>query len=120
MSFLCSGTVLQRWSVTSTILLISAVSAAAHTPSARDCAVEPIATTMNDDEILRCNIDFAGDFDDFRFVGTAGTNLAIQVTRTGGAVYPCWEQLRISPKPKTARSPLVRYVHLENLRLRER
>jgi hypothetical protein len=68
------------------VLLFSAVIAEAHVPAKRACAPEPQETPiLLDDEVVTCDINPVGDSDYFRFIGTGGSEIRIQVTPVAGA-----------------------------------
>jgi hypothetical protein len=71
------------------LLLCTALSASGHTPPRRACSPEPSDTLVNFDEIVGCELTPVGDIDTFRFAGTAGTTVAVQVTMKTGSFYPC-------------------------------
>lgn len=71
------------------LTLLSASSDAA--AEGRACTPEPMATAMAYGDLVNCRIDFALDSDLFRFEGTSGEMVNVQVVSRTPAFTPCLE-----------------------------
>ena len=55
------------------------------------CASEPTDMTISYGSLISCSIGIAGDTDLFRFSGTSGEQVIVQVTYQSGTMRPCVE-----------------------------
>ncbi len=82
-------------------LLSSPIPAQAAEP-VTPCTPEPTDMTISYGNLISCSIDNAGDTDLFRFAGTNGEPIVVQVTYQSGAMRPCIQLIAPDSSTTTA------------------